>query len=300
MTHSGSSAATTASSNVSTCFSANAPVDPMTPFFETTLNRVEEIDGVVTLELDVDPSRTEWRGFKPGQFNMLYAFGVGEVAISISGDASDNHHLVHTIRAVGAGSRALVNLEPGSPVGIRGPFGNSWPVEQAIGKDVLLVAGGLGLAPVRPALYHLLKNRQQYGKIALLYGARSPEEILFQQELNQWQKQADLDIYITVDHATRSWTGNVGLVTRLFPEITVDRANTVAMLCGPEVMMRACGNELEQQGCDAEQIHLSMERNMKCAIGFCGHCQYGKHFICKNGPIFPFASIRPLLSIREI
>ena len=300
MTLPGSDVAKTAASSISTSLGANATVDPMTPFFETTLNRVEEIDGVVTLEFDVEASRTEWRGFKPGQFNMLYAFGVGEVAISISGDASNDHHLVHTIRAVGAGSRALVNLEPGSPVGIRGPFGNSWPVEQAIGKDVLLIAGGLGLAPLRPALYHLLKHRQQYGKIALLYGAKSPEEILFHKELNQWQQQADLDIHVTVDHAPRTWTGNVGLVTRLFPDIALDRANTVALLCGPEVMMRACANELEQQGCDAEQIYLSMERNMKCAIGFCGHCQYGKHFICKNGPIFSFASLRSLLSIREI
>lgn len=275
-------------------------LDPMSPTFHAVVNRVNELDKVVTLTFEVPTSHTQWTGFRPGQFNMLYAFGVGEMAISISGNPDSKNQIIHTIRSVGLGSQALVNVECGAPVGIRGPFGNSWPVEHAIGKDVLLIAGGLGLAPLRPALYHLLNNRNQYGRVALLYGAKCPEEILYHDELKRWQNQADIDVLITVDHAERQWIGNVGLVTGLLPELELNLSKCVAMLCGPEVMMRACARDLEHLGADAKQIYLSMERNMKCAVAFCGHCQYGPHFVCKDGPIFPFATIRPLLNLREI
>jgi NAD(P)H-flavin reductase len=244
--------------------------------------------------------------FATGQFNMLYVFGVGEVPISISGDPAKRKPLVHTTRAVGTVSRAMRELKPTSVIGVRGPFGSHWPIEHAVKKDVVIVAGGIGLAPLRSVMYQVMAEREKYGKVVLLYGARTPADILYRRELEHWWagrpqgSPTDLEMYITVDHATGSWRGNVGVVTRLIPRAGFDPLNTVAMVCGPEVMMRFTALELEKRGVAAEHIYVSMERNMKCAVGLCGHCQYGPNFVCKDGPVFPYSQVQGLLTKWEI
>ncbi len=238
--------------------------------------------------------------FAAGQFNMLYAFGLGEVAISISGDPGDPSRLVHTVRAVGAVSSALARLRRDMAVGVRGPFGSSWPVTESEGNDIVIVAGGLGLAPLRPAIYHVLAHRERYGRVALLYGARSPAEILYRRELEAWRRRLDVDITVTVDHAAADWRGNVGVVPALIARAAFDPDHTVAMVCGPEIMMRFAVEALCERGLTTERIYLSMERNMKCAVGFCGHCQFGPLFVCRDGPIFRFDRIAAMFNIREI
>ncbi|HET9533232.1 MAG TPA: FAD/NAD(P)-binding protein, partial [Blastocatellia bacterium] len=180
------------------------------------------------------------------------------------------------------------------------PFGNPWPVEEARGNDVLIVAGGLGLAPLRPVLYRLLADREQYGRVVLLYGARTPEDLLYRRGLDQWQRHSGIDVAYTVDAAASDWRGNVGVVTTLIPKARFDAVRITAMVCGPEVMMRYVILELEKRGVGAESIFISMERNMKCAVGFCGHCQFGPTFVCKEGPVFRYDRVRPFFELRGV
>ena len=231
---------------------------------------------------------------------MLYAFGLGEVAISLSGDPKDTGKIVHTVRAVGAVSAAITRLRRGAVIGLRGPYGSAWPVAESEGNDIVIVAGGLGLAPLRPAIYAVLARRKRYGRVVVLYGARSPTEILFRRELEDWRRRLDIDILVTVDHAVADWRGNVGVVPALIPRIAVDPDHAVAMVCGPEIMMRFTIDALRQRGLPANQIFLSMERNMKCAVGLCGHCQFGPDFVCRDGPVFRFDRIAAIFNIREI
>jgi NAD(P)H-flavin reductase len=252
-----------------------------------------------TLELTPADGRSEF-SFAAGQFNMLYVFGVGEVPISISGDPTDRRTLVHTTRAVGAVTRAMRELKPGDVIGVRGPLGTHWPVEEAVGNDILVIGGGIALAPLRPIIYHILSQREKYGKVFLLYGTRSPADILYRRELEKWRARLDLEVEVTVDRASPAWRGNVGVVTTLIPKAPCDPLSTVAMVCGPEVMMRYVVQELRRCGLEREDIYISMERNMKCGIGLCGHCQLGPVFICKDGPIFRYDKIEQWFLKREI
>jgi len=272
--------------------------DPMVPLLARVRRRRRDAPEVWTL--DIEPEEPALARFAPGQFYMLTVFGVGEVPISVSGDAAAPGPLIHTIRAVGPVSTALTRLDPGAAIGLRGPFGVGWPLQAAEGQDVVVVAGGLGLAPLRPALYHLLGNRGRFGRVVLLYGTRSPEDILFRRELESWRRRLDVTIEVTVDRAFGDWRGHVGVVTTLIPRAGFDPAQTVALVCGPEVMMRFAAAALADAGVPVDAIHLSMERNMKCAIGLCGHCQLGPTFICKDGPVFPYPRLRPLLGVREL
>jgi NAD(P)H-flavin reductase len=254
-----------------------------------------------TFTFEIRPrSGIQTKSFAPGQFNMLYAFGVGEVPISISGDPAKREALVHTTRAVGAVTNAMWKLRRGDTVGVRGPFGTSWPMEEAKGCDVVIVAGGIGMAPLRPSLYQLLSERQDYGKVFLLYGARTPADLLYQREMEQWQARSDLEVNITVDRALRWWRGNVGVVTTLIPKADFDPTSTIAMICGPEIMMRFTIAELQRRGLRDESIYISMERNMKCGFGFCGHCQLGPFFVCKDGPVFRYDRIKPFFGKGEV
>ncbi len=274
-------------------------LDPMLPQRYRVQRVRREIPDTFTLELEpADGSSIP--PFATGQFNMLYVFGVGEVPISISGDPAKRKPLVHTTRAVGTVTKAMRELKPGDVIGVRGPFGSHWPIERAQGKDVVIVAGGIGLAPLRSALYQITAQREQYGKVALLYGARTPADILYRRELEHWRGRFDLEVYVTVDQATGTWRGSVGVVTKLIPRASFDRENTMVLVCGPEVMMRFTVAELEKRGVAAERIYISMERNMKCAVGFCGHCQYGPHFVCKDGPVFQYSRVQSLFTKREI
>jgi NAD(P)H-flavin reductase len=252
-----------------------------------------------TMTLELAPLAGPRPTFEPGQFNMLYAFGVGEVAISISG-AADATSFVHTIREVGAVSTAIAQLKAGAMIGLRGPYGTSWPVVSSQGADVVFVAGGLGLAPLRPAIYHVLANRGRYGRVVILVGSRNPKDMLYRHELEQWRQHLDVDIEVTVDHADADWHGNVGVVPALIRRVALDPDDTVALICGPEVMMRFTVNALREAGVLPDRIYLSMERNMKCAIGLCGHCQFGPAFVCKDGPVMRFDRIAEILAVREI
>lgn len=276
---------------------ALAPADPMAPRFLTVLARTQETADVVTLEIAAGDDGFR---FQPGQFNMLYAFGIGEVAISISGDPARPETIVHTIRAVGPVSTALTRLQPGDSIGLRGPFGSAWPVAQAVAKDVLVIGGGIGLVPLRPAIHHLLAQRGAYNRVAILYGAREPAEMLYPQELDAWRAGSDIQVQVTVNRAGADWRGQVGYVTDLLPRTRFDPANTIAMICGPEPMIRASVVALQDQGLAAEQVFVSLERNMKCAIGLCGHCQFGPHFICKDGPVYRHDRIAALMPVREL
>lgn len=273
----------------------NALPSPMVPTPVRVLAAHPESSDVVSLTLD---AATERRPFQPGQFNMLYAFGVGEVAISMSGDPANSDVIVHTIRSVGAVTQALCNLKPDGFVGIRGPFGTPWPMEVAKGTDLLLVAGGLGLAPLRPAVYHALAQRADYRRVFLLVGARTPADLLFRAELDRWQAAGVITSLVTVDHATTDWKGHVGVVPALLADVDI-APDAIAFVCGPEVMMRFTVRELGRRGLADDRIYLSMERNMKCAVGFCGHCQYRESFICKDGPVLRYDRIRSLLWLRE-
>jgi NAD(P)H-flavin reductase len=272
---------------------------PMTPVFCRVLKTRRETRDTFTIELE-PPAGAQAHPFAPGQFNMLYVFGVGEVPISVSGDPRRPQSLVHTVREVGAVTRAMRVLKRGDTLGVRGPFGSSWPVEEAAGRDVVIVAGGIGLAPLRPAIYSILAHRQKYGRVVLMYGTRTPEDILFRKELERWRARLDLSVHVTVDRAMAAWRGSVGVVTTIIPRARFDPGNTLAMICGPEAMMRFTMLELQNRGVDVGQIYISTERNMKCAIGFCGHCQLGPAFICKDGPVFRYDRIQPFFEIREI
>jgi NAD(P)H-flavin reductase len=273
--------------------------DPMLPRPYRVERRQRELRDTVTLELACEDDGAA-PAYQPGQFNMLYVFGVGEIPISISGDSAATGRLVHTTRAVGKVSSALCNLKIGDVVGVRGPYGSAWPLELAEGHDVVLAAGGIGLAPLRPMLYAILHRRERFGRVVLLYGARTPHDLLYRRELEQWRRLSELDVLVTVDAADAAWQGDVGVVTQLIPRAAFDTQRAIALACGPEIMMRFTAQALEKRGVAAERLYVSMERNMKCAIGFCGHCQYSGVFVCKDGPVFPYSRVRALLSHREI
>jgi NAD(P)H-flavin reductase len=272
---------------------------PMQPHASRIQRLQKNTADTFTFEIAPPEGQNEFT-FMPGQFNMLYVFGVGEIPISISGDPAKPETIVHTTRQVGTVTNAMRKLKRGEVLGVRGPFGAPWPVEAAVGNDIVIVAGGIGLAPLRPALYQLLANREKYGKIVLLYGTRTPADILYRREVEQWRAQFDLEVHVTVDRAMSGWRGNVGVVTTLIPKAPFDPQNTVAMICGPEVMMRFTVMALKKRGVEDSRIFLSMERNMKCGIGLCGHCQFGPMFVCKDGPVFSYEQIRHLLEKREI
>jgi NAD(P)H-flavin reductase len=230
---------------------------------------------------------------------MVYVPGAGEIPISISGDPA-SPVLVHTTRAVGRVTNAMSRLKAGEVVGVRGPFGTPWPLDAAAGHDVVIVAGGIGLAPLRSALYWLLTHRGDFRNVVLLYGTRTPQDILYRHELERWRARFDLEIHVTVDRGSPAWHGNVGVVTTLIHKAPFTPRNAVAMICGPEVMIRFTALELQRRGVPVGNVFVSMERNMKCAVGFCGHCQFGRHFVCRDGPVFSYDRIEELVNRWEV
>lgn len=275
------------------------PCDPMLPAPYRVDRTRKENHNTFTIELAAVDCPTHFT-FAPGQFNMLYVHGVGEVPISISGDPDRCDRVVHTTRIVGAVTRAMHRLRPGDEIGLRGPFGTPWPLDAAEGHDVVIVAGGIGLAPLRPVVYRIIAARERFERVSLLYGARTPRDLLFKRELATWGRRHRIDVSVTVDRADERWRGHIGVVTALIPQIGFDTDNVVTMLCGPEVMMRFTVTALQARGVEAHDIYVSMERNMKCAVGFCGHCQYGPEFICRDGPVFPFDRVEKCFTIREL
>lgn len=235
----------------------------------------------------------------PGQFNMLWAWGLGEAPISFSRvTASDE--VVHTIRDVGSVTHALCGLQPGDVLGARGPFGVGWPVDAARGKDVILVAGGIGLAPLRPVIHEVLADRESFGTVTLVVGARKVHELAFRSELDGWWTDRQIKVRTIVDEPCSHWDGSVGIVTHELRRVKVQREETVAMVCGPEVMMRFVGAALADSGVRPDRIAVSMERNMQCGIGQCGHCQLTGRFMCTDGPVLGWDIARPLMEVREL
>ncbi len=272
-----------------------AELGPMTPRMYEVVARRDDLPDTVTLTLA--PVDEQCPTPAIGQFNMLWAFGIGEAPISLAG--FENGHLIHTIRRVGAVTNSLAASTTGDQIGVRGPYGTGWDLTRAAGRDVLVVAGGLGLAPVRPIITELFANRSSYGRAVLLVGARTPDALLYRDELEQWRGRLDIEVEVTVDSATPSWRGDVGVVTRLVERAPIDPENTTAFVCGPEVMMRFAAVSVVDRGVPAAEVMLSLERNMHCAIGHCGHCQLGPEFICKDGPVVPWPRVKPLLRVAE-
>jgi anaerobic sulfite reductase subunit B len=261
--------------------------------------RAETFD---TVTLMLRPAETPIEPPRPGQFTMLYVYGVGEVPVSVSGfrpGGGQGQVLVQTIRAVGAVTRALCAVAPGDMIGVRGPFGTDWQLQGADGRDMLIVAGGIGLAPLRPVLLTALAERARYDRVVLLIGARSPDDLIFTRELDTWRRR-DADVRVTVDHGTAGWAGRVGLVTRLIDDAIEDPADTVAFVCGPEIMMRLCSEALVNRGVAASDIRVSLERNMRCGAALCGHCQLGPLLLCRDGPVVSYAEAAPLAAKKEL
>jgi NAD(P)H-flavin reductase len=232
----------------------------------------------------------------PGQFTMLYAFGVGEVPISVSG-VTEEGGIIHTIRSVGAVSAALAARECGAVVGMRGPFGTDWGIPPK--GDLVVVAGGIGLAPLRPVVQHAVAYRTRYRQVSVLVGARTPEDLLYPSEYDAW-RAAGLDVHVTVDRAGTGWLGNVGVVTTLYERLVLDPAATTAFVCGPEVMMRFAALGLSDRGVPGPAVHVSLERNMRCGVGLCGHCQIGPLLLCRDGPVVGYDRAAPLLTVKEL
>ena len=274
------------------------PTGPLVPTFVRVLRVRKDTHDTWTIWIERPEGYADHRA---GQFNMLYVPGVGEVPISIASSARESRaRIAHTIRRVGAVTERLTALRRGEIIGVRGPYGSAWPVAESEGADVVVIAGGLGLAPLRPAVVELLARRKRYGALALLYGARTPGDLLYTAELAKWRGVLDFQLLVTVDRADRDWHGHVGVVTSLIPGITFNAGNCIALICGPEIMMRFAVRDLLDLGVPPEQIYVSMERNLQCAVGFCGHCQLGPKFICADGPVFRYSEIAPYFAVREL
>jgi NAD(P)H-flavin reductase len=265
--------------------------DPLWPEPAVVRAVEPETPGVATFRLELQDARRQaaYR-YEPGQFNMLLVSGLGEVPISISSAPGEQPGIGHTVRFVGTVTRVMARLRPGDVLGLRGPYGTGWPLARARGQDVLVVAGGLGLAPLRSAIHTLLARRGDYGRLMLLCGARHPVDLLYHGEYAAWERQG-LEVLVTVDRADATWTGRVGVVPALLGRVSFDPARTVAFTCGPEVMMRFTVYELLARRLSPERIFLSVERNMQCGVGLCGRCQLGPYFVCHDGPVFAFNHI---------
>jgi NAD(P)H-flavin reductase len=271
----------------------------MAPVPYRVRSRVQENHDSATLSLE--PLAAALRSPQPGEFMMLYAFGIGEIAISVSGDSSvTDGTITHTIRAVGAVSRTLHAAQAGTVIGMRGPFGTSWGLAEAGGRDLVIVAGGVGLAPLRPVVLGALANRASYGRVVVIAGARSHADFLFRDELEEWARTQPLEVHLTVDVPVQGWSGEIGFVTEPLRRLALNPDRTTAFLCGPEPMMRFAGEALLEKGLTHKDIRVSLERNMQCGIGWCGHCQLGPLLLCRDGPVVGYDIARPLLAVKEL
>jgi NAD(P)H-flavin reductase len=259
-----------------------------------------EAPGVSTYELEFEDSQiaSNYR-FSPGQFNMLYLPGFGESAISVSSNPFQHNRLAHTVRVAGNVTQALARRAVGAQIGVRGPFGSSWPVNECRGKDIVIACGGIGLAPLRPAIYYILNNRNDFGRVILLYGARTPNDLLYTAEFDAW-RELNIEVEITVDLGAPDWSGHIGVVPLLFYQLRLQPQSTVVMSCGPEIMIRFVVFEALARKVRPDHIYVSMERNMNCALGLCGHCQLGPYFVCKDGPVFNFRQLESYFGLEDM
>ncbi|MBF0298326.1 MAG: FAD/NAD(P)-binding protein [Oligoflexia bacterium] len=260
------------------------------------IERIKESDDIFTIKiLLTDPFVHHEYKFQPGQFNMLYLFGVGEIAISIVSDPKEEQYITHTIRVVGRVSRGFEKLKEGDRIGVRGPFGKGWPLKQAIGKDVLIISGGLGCAPVTSAINYIIERQNLYGPLKILQGIKRSSEFIYHERYDRWEAAANTEVIISVDETDVSWSKSIGLVTEHIKDLQLDVNKTIVMMCGPEIMMKIAADHCIKKNIEEKNIYLSMERNMHCGCGHCGHCQIGGVFVCKNGPVFSYPEIKELL-----
>jgi NAD(P)H-flavin reductase len=261
--------------------------------------RIQESTTIFTLRLQFEDAHAqEAFEFSPGQFNMVSLFGSGEIPISIVNDPRDSHFFDHTIRVVGRISEGLSKLQPGDRVGIRGPFGRGWPVQEALGRDVLLITGGLGCAPLVSVIRYLIKRRDKFGHLHILQGVKHANDLIWREQYDAWSQEPDVNVLLAADVAVRGWPGQQGMVTELIGQLNLRKGRTIAMLCGPELMMLAAISNLRSLGIGDHQIWFSMERNMQCGLGQCGHCQIGPKFVCHDGPVFCYTELADFLGAK--
>ncbi len=273
--------------------------NPYLPHTAEVVERVRESPTIFTLRLRfVDPQVHARYRFEPGQFNMLYRYGLGEVPISIVSDPEDEHLFDHTIRAVGRVTKRLAEMQSGGRLGIRGPYGRGWPLAQAEGKDVMIVTGGLGCAPAVSVINYVVRRRARFGRLVIIQGVKHADDFIWRSHYERWSRLPETQVLIAADHGGPVWPFHVGLVTDLFSRVELDPGRAIVMMCGPEGMMRAAVDHLLERGVPESAFWMSMERSMQCAVGHCGHCQYGGLFVCRDGPVFNYPDIRPLFGIR--
>jgi sulfhydrogenase subunit gamma (sulfur reductase) len=275
---------------------ADAMANPYVIHPATIVEKIREAQDINTYRLQLVDERVRQQfRFKAGQFNMVYLFGVGEVAISIVSDPDEPELLDHTIRAIGRVTKAIADLQPGDVLGIRGPFGQGWPLDEARGRNVVIVTGGLGCAPVIGAIEYILRRRAQYGSIKILHGVKTPHDLLYRDRFDAWRGFSDTEVLLTSDQPDKSWSYHIGVVTELFELVSIDPAKSIVLMCGPEIMMRLGVPILIRRGIPPTVIYVSLERHMECGIGLCGHCQMGPYFLCKDGPVMRYDRVAPWL-----
>lgn len=277
----------------------NPNLNPYEPHEAIIVERIQEASDLFTLQLEfTDPEIMDAYEFEPGQFNMLYLYGVGEIAISIVSDPEDSHIIAHTIRVVGRVTRGMVNLKTGDRIGLRGPYGRGWPMLESKQKDIVVVTGGLGCAPVVSVINYIEQRREKFGRLNIVQGVKHSADLIWEERYEQWRKLPDTKVLLAADVGEALWPWHVGPVTSLFDQLEFDPDNVSVMMCGPQGMMRVvCDHMLDNRVAES-QLYLSMERNMQCAVGHCGHCQYGSKFICKDGPVFSYDKIRHLFETK--
>jgi len=269
------------------------------PYEAEIVERIQETPTIFTLRLRfTDPAIQHGYRFAPGQFNMLYLYGIGEIPISIVSDPQDDQLLDHTIRNVGRVTAGFSQLQAGERIGVRGPFGRGWPMQQAEGKNVVVITGGLGCAPVVSVIHYVLRRRERFGRLVIMQGVKHADDLIWREQYEAWSRLPDTQVLLAASQGGPLWPWRVGHVPVLFDEAHLDGEESMVMMCGPEGMMLASLPELRKRGVADENIWLSMERNMQCGVGKCGHCQHGGHFVCKDGPIFSLPEVAPLLGVR--
>lgn len=278
---------------------ADQQINPHQPHEAIILERIQEGPNLFTLRLKLtDQKLQDAYEFEPGQFNMLYLYGVGEIAISIVSDPVDSHIIDHTIRVVGRVTRGMANLKTGDRIGLRGPYGRGWPMLESKQKDVVVVTGGLGCAPVVSVINYIEQRREEFGRLNIVQGVKHTADFIWKERYDKWRELPDTRVLLAADVGEALWPWYIGPVTTLFDKLEFDPDKVSVMMCGPEGMMRVVCDHMLDNSVSASQLYLSMERNMQCAVGHCGHCQYGSRFICKDGPVFSYDKVRDLFDAK--
>lgn len=273
--------------------------NPYLPREAEIIERIQESPGLFTLRLRLtDDTLQNAYTFKPGQFNMLYLHGVGEVAISIVSDPQDERIIDHTIRAVGRVSHGIEQLNCGDRIGLRGPYGNGWPMTLAEQKDVVVITGGLGCAPVVSVIEYVARRRERFGHLNIVQGVKHSSDFIWRERYDKWRQLADTQVLLAADAGEPIWPWHIGRVTELFEQMVFNPQQVMVVMCGPEGMMKVVVKNMLAQGVSENDLYLSMERNMHCGIGHCGHCQYGEKFVCRDGPVFPYSRVKSLFKTK--